>query len=198
MEPAWLGNHVAHRITCPAGHALTVRPAKRFRYKRIPCKVCRNNELEKEFVDRMADFGGVLLEPYKGSQVQHRFRCPEGHDGQQTPAHLAAGHSLCRLCSYAKWDVFYVVLNELDDVVKFGVTSGNGKVRIAAHRGDGFDRVVRLHTGLPDGVAPKLERMIVAALRDAKEQPVRGREYFPSHVLPLVLDVIDNHPAIRL
>jgi hypothetical protein len=39
---------------------------------------------------------------------------------------------------------------------------------------------------------------VLAALRDAREEPLRGREYFSVHVLPLVLDLVDNHPAVRV
>ncbi|MFJ1528247.1 hypothetical protein ACIOFV_07430 [Streptomyces mirabilis] len=60
-----------------------------------------------------------------------------------------------------------------------------------------LDDVVRLYAGLPGDVAPELERTILAALRDAREEPVRGHEYFPARVLPLVLDLVDNHPALR-
>src|SRR3546814_17597786 len=64
----------------------------------------------------------------------------------------------CRRCSHRAWDVFYVVQDELNDVIKFGITSGNPKQRLAVHERDGFDQVVRIHTGLPDDVAPWLER----------------------------------------
>ncbi|MBL0777355.1 hypothetical protein G6541_08340 [Streptomyces albidoflavus] len=56
---------------------------------------------------------------------------------------------------------------------------------------------MRVHTGLPADVAPALERMILAALRDAREVPVRGKEYFSGRALPLVLDLVDNHPTLR-
>ncbi|MER6975700.1 hypothetical protein [Streptomyces carpinensis] len=56
---------------------------------------------------------------------------------------------------------------------------------------------MRLHTGLPDGVARGLELNILAALLDAGERPIRGQEYFPDHTLALILDLVDNHPAIR-
>lgn len=39
--------------------------------------------------------------------------------------------------------------------------------------------------------------MILASLRDAREEPVRGRESLPTRVLPLVLDAVDNHPDVR-
>ncbi|HSE07714.1 MAG TPA: hypothetical protein VLB29_03525 [Nocardioidaceae bacterium] len=104
---------------------------------------------------------------------------------------------MCRLCKGKVWDVFYVVQDDLNDVIKFGVTSGNPRPRLGDHERDGFDRVVRLHVGLPDDVAPWLERAIISALRDAREKSVRGREYYHVRALPLVLDLVDNHPAIR-
>lgn len=95
------------------------------------------------------------------------------------------------------WDAFYVVHDGLLDVVKFGVTSGDARIRLARHARDGFEDVIRVHTRLPADVAPELERTVLAALRDAREAPVRGREYFHGRVLPLVLDLVDNHPALR-
>src|SRR3546814_10395937 len=104
---------------------------------------------------------------------------------------------MCRFCMGKSWDAFYVVQDCLNDLIKFGITSGNPKQRLAVHERDGFDQVVRIHTGLPDDVAPWLERAIISALRDAREEPVRGREYSRSRVLPVVLDLVDNHPAAR-
>ncbi|TXS63825.1 hypothetical protein [Streptomyces sp. sk2.1] len=82
-------------------------------------------------------------------------------------------------------------------MVKFGITSGDPRPRLRAHRRNGLDQVLRLFTGLPDGVARALENNIIAALRDAREEPIQGREYFSSRALPLILDLIDHHPAIR-
>jgi hypothetical protein len=93
--------------------------------------------------------------------------------------------------------VLYVVVDDAADVLKLGITFSNPKQRLTDHRLAGFDRVVRVLTGLSDGVALGLERALLYALRDVGETSVRGREYFPSRVLPLVLDLMDNHPAVR-
>ncbi|MDX3237207.1 hypothetical protein PV392_16315 [Streptomyces sp. ME03-5709C] len=93
--------------------------------------------------------------------------------------------------------MIYVVIDEVTDVIKFGITSGDPRPRLATHARDGFERVERLHVGLPGTTARELETTIRAALRDAGEQPVRGWEYFPLRALPLVLDLIDHHPAVR-
>jgi hypothetical protein len=96
------------------------------------------------------------------------------------------------MCAGKVWDVFYVVADDINDVVKFGITSGNPRPRLSRHARDGLDRVIRLVEDLPDDVAPRLERTVLAALRDAREVPVRGVEYFPARVLDLILDVVDG------
>lgn len=93
------------------------------------------------------------------------------------------------------WDVLYVVTGA--DVAKVGITFGDPRARLAHHERGDLDQVVRLVTDLPDGVASELEQAVLAALHDAGERPVRGREYFPAQTLPLMLDLIDNHPAVR-
>ncbi|BBC30035.1 hypothetical protein SGFS_013290 [Streptomyces graminofaciens] len=99
------------------------------------------------------------------------------------------------MCAGKAWDVFYVVVDEINDTIKFGITSGDPRPRLGMHARDGFGDVVRLVEGLPGDLAPRLERAVLAALRDAREAPVRGREYFPAHVLPLVLDLVDGWTA---
>ncbi|WP_435595893.1 hypothetical protein [Streptomyces albogriseolus] len=91
--------------------------------------------------------------------------------------------------------MFYVVVDEISGTLKFGITSGDPRPRLGIHARDGFDRVVRLYEGLPGDLAPRLERAVRAALRDAREAPVRGREYFPARALGLVLDVVDGWTA---
>ncbi|WP_189783032.1 GIY-YIG nuclease family protein [Streptomyces capitiformicae] len=88
--------------------------------------------------------------------------------------------------------MFYVVADEINGVVKFGITSGDPRPRLGDHSRDGFDCVIRLVEGLPGDVALRLEKTILAALRDAREAPVRGREYFPARVLPLITDLVDG------
>ncbi|MFI1485720.1 hypothetical protein [Streptomyces sp. NPDC020747] len=88
--------------------------------------------------------------------------------------------------------MFYVVADEISDTVKFGITSGDPRPRLGIHAREGLDSVVRLVEGLPGDLAPRLERAVRAALRDAREAPVRGREYFPARTLGLILDVTDG------
>ncbi|MGW2100355.1 hypothetical protein ACWCPX_22155 [Streptomyces olivaceoviridis] len=197
VETEWLGNHAQHRIVCPNGHEARVRPSKVASRKRIPCRRCTYDRCAAQFEELVRAQGGMLLEPYKNSAAKHLVRCANGHEVKQTPAHLVAGNALCRRCAYKEWDAFYVVVDEVNDLVKFGITSGSARRRLAQHEKDGFDVIVRVYEGLPGDMAPELEQNVLAALRDAGESPVRGREYFPARVLPIVLDLVDNHPACR-
>jgi hypothetical protein len=102
------------------------------------------------------------------------------------------GSGVCRVCAGKAWDVFYVVADDINGIVKFGITSGDPRPRLYRHARDGFDSVIRLVEGLPGDVAPRLERATLAALRDAREKPVRGIEYFPARTLGLILDLVDG------
>jgi hypothetical protein len=88
--------------------------------------------------------------------------------------------------------VFYVVSDDINGILKFGITSGDPRQRLCRHARNGFDHVIRLIEGMPADNAPRLERAVIAALRDAREAPVRGREYFPGRALGLVLDLVDG------
>ncbi|MFB7114830.1 hypothetical protein [Streptomyces sp. NPDC056291] len=123
--------------------------------------------------------------------------CAKGHRCTPRPHDVATGNGICWTCKGRSWDAFYVVQDAGLEVVKFGITNADPRPRLREHARDGLDQVVRLHTNMPGDTARPLERTILAALRDCGEEPVRGREYFPGRVLPLVLNLVDNHPALR-
>lgn len=196
-----MGALVPHRVTCARGHEGNPRPVDVIHKGQGICRTCGGTDpvpAEAAFRGRVSHLGGVLLEPYQHNAHPEplRVRCPKGHETTVIPGGLRRGEGLCRFCAGKEWDAFYVLQDELEDVVKFGVTSGDPRPRLLHHERDGFGQVLRLHTGLPGDVAPKLERTILAALRDAREEPVRGREYFPARVLPVVLDLVDGHLGV--
>lgn len=198
---AWKNTHTAVHVRCAVGHDCTPIPFSVLKRGTI-CRTCSRRDPGaswEAFRARVGELGGVVIEPsWRGALNPHRVRCAQGHEGSPRPSDvLNNGQGLCYKCRGCIWDAFYVVQDDLNEVIKFGVTSGVPAQRLAAHERDGFDRVVRLHPGLPDDVAPWLERAIISALRDAREEPVRGREYYHVRALPLVLDLVDNHPAIR-
>lgn len=199
LEPTWLGANRSHRVRCVVGHESTPRPA----YVRDGGGICRTCSgmdprlAQAAFRSRLAELGATLLEPtWRGANTPHQVRCAAGHHCTPRPASLRDGGGVCPTCAGREWDVLYVVTDDLE-VVKFGITFGDPRRRLRVHQRDGLDQVIRLFTGLPDGVARPLEDNIKAALRDAREEPVRGREYFPLRALPLILDLVDHHPVIR-
>lgn len=197
LEPVWLGSIKPHRIRCAAGHE-TMRPPNSIRQGQGLCRTCAGNDpkvSEAAFRARVAELGGEVLEPlWLGSLTPHRIRCSAGHESTPRPTALQQGSGLCRLCAGRVWDAFYVVLNEEDQTVKFGITSGDPRPRIAVHARSGYDTAVRVMADLPLDTARPLERAVMAALKLARIEPIRGREYFPIAALPVVLDIADNYP----
>lgn len=214
LEPAYLGSKMGHRVACAKGHECWPRPKDLSRGTGL-CRTCAHAARRKtpipkpprpkpsieaarnRFFARVAELGGTVLGEYVDTDSPVLVRCRVGHEVMPSPGNVLRGTGICRICAGRSWDVFYVVRDDLNDVAKFGVTSGDPHPRLRDHARDGFEEVLRLHVGLPGDVAPDLERTVLAALRDAREEPVRGREYFPDRVLALILDLVDNHPSIR-
>lgn len=198
VEEAWKGRDEPHACLCPEGHECRPRPGH-LRKGIGMCLTCAGRDpraAEMAFRERVKELGGEVLEPkWLGSVKPHKIRCSKGHEGSPMPGNVQRGDGICRTCAGKSWDVFYVVADEIDDTVKFGITSGDPRPRLGNHARDGFDTVIRLIKGLPSDLAPRLERAVRAALRDAKEEPVRGREYFPARTLGLILDVVDGWTA---
>lgn len=194
LEPRWLGFLTPHAVRCANGHKCTPRPDHVKAGIGI-CRVCTGRDpatAEAAFRARLTELGASLLEPYRNGKTPHRVRCAAGHECRPTPKHIQEGNGICRLCAGRIWDVFYVVVDLDRHRLKFGVTSGDPRPRLQAHRPAGYREVVRLLTDLPGTVAPDLERSVLAALRLAGEQPINGREYYDSSALALVLDVVDH------
>lgn len=195
VEEAWKGKDEPHACLCPQGHECSPRPGH-IRRGIGMCLTCagRNPDVAMAaFRARVKDLGGEVLEPsWLGNVTPHRVRCSKGHESMPAPSYVQQGGGICRACAGKTWDVFYVVADEIYDTVKFGITSGDPRPRLKAHARDGFDCVIRLIEGLPGDLAPRLERAILAALREARESPVRGAEYFPTRTLGLILDLVDG------
>ncbi|MFF8867855.1 hypothetical protein ACF08B_38090 [Streptomyces sp. NPDC015139] len=93
-------------------------------------------------------------------------------------------------------DVFYVVTGT-DRVtgkpgVKFGISNGDGEIRLTQHARDGYNTRHRLFTGLPEGVAREAESAMLARLKGEGHKPLHGREYYPQAALGLILDSLDG------
>ncbi|OEV27512.1 hypothetical protein AN219_22760 [Streptomyces nanshensis] len=93
-------------------------------------------------------------------------------------------------------DVFYVITGT-DRVtgkpgVKFGISNGDGEIRLSRHARHGYNTRHRLFTGLPGGVARAAENGMLARLKGAGHRPLHGREYYPQAALGLILDSLDG------
>lgn len=190
--------HTAVEIRCPQGHLGTPQPVSLLRGQGI-CRTCARKDpatAERDFRQKVAEAGGVVLGPYQNSKTPVRIRCSQGHVTAQLPLHVARG-TRCRHCAGKTWDALYIVQDPDYGTVKFGITSGDPRPRLQAHARDDLTAVHRLYTSLPGTVAPDVERHLIATLRDAGIAPVRGKEYFPAHALPVILDIVDHHPDLR-
>lgn len=199
LESTWKGITEKHKIMCKEGHISYPCPNRVSQGVGI-CRACARVDpqtAERKLLDLLRETGTTMLDPYRNAHWRVRLRCAQGHVFTTTPAAVVHDAAACRTCKGKAWDVFYVVQDDINNLIKFGITSGNARRRLDTHARDGLDQVVRLATALPAGVAPALERNVLTALRDAREKPVRGREYYDARILALVLDLVDNHPAVR-
>jgi hypothetical protein len=197
LEPEWLGTKVPHRVRCAAGHEVRPRPGNVLQGHDVcrACLSCDPTMAEAAFRARLAELSATLLEPeWLGAMRPHRVRCAAGHDCTPRPNDVQQGHGICHACRGQSWDVFYVVEHVDGDRLKFGITSGTGRARLATHANGGYTRVILLRTSLPEGTAHAMERAVRSTLAFAGERPVQGREYFDSRALAVVLDIAANYP----
>jgi len=195
LEP-YQGRHVPVRVRCAAGHECGPHPSSVAAGRGI-CRTCAGTDpavAAARFRARVAELGGELLEPYQAALTPVRVRCAAGHECRPRPNSVMTGGGICRVCAGLVWDVFYVVANPAAARVKFGITSGDPRPRLATHRRSGYQEVVRLLTGLPGTEAPEVERAVQATLALAEVLPIKGREYFDISALAIVLDIADNWP----
>ena len=196
LEP-YTNSQTPHHVRCGGGHDLYLRPSVVQVARTVGrgiCVTCAGKGsavAEAKFRARLAELSATLLDPeWLGSATPHRVRCAQGHLSRPTPGNVSQGHGVCRFCAGTEWDAFYVVTGS--GVVKFGITTGDGRHRLLTHAGQGYTEVMRLVTGLPGTVALDAENAVKSALAVAGEKPVRGREYFDASCLALILDVADS------
>ena len=102
LEPVWLGSKMPHRVQCAARHECSPRPSS-IQHGQGICRVCAGYDpmtAEREFRERIAQFGGVVLEPvWLGSKMPHRVQCAARHECSPRPNDIAQGHGPCRICA---------------------------------------------------------------------------------------------------
>jgi hypothetical protein len=179
-------------VRCAADHECSPRPSKVNCGQGI-CRICAGldpADVEDRFRARVEEAGGAVTGEYVNSHTPVTVSCAIGHTSTPHPSSVLSGRGICATCSGRSWDVFYVVTGPAG--VKFGITSGDPRPRLADHRSNDYGTVVRLHEGLPGTTARDLERELLGLLRVSGVEPIRGREYFPAAVLPTILHVVDG------
>lgn len=188
----YTGAHALVKVRCSANHECTPRPSSVLSGQGL-CKICAGRDpaaCEERFRVRVAELGGTVTGDYAGRHAPVEVLCAAGHTGYPWPSFVLSGGGICAACSGKVWDVFYVVTGPAG--VKIGITSGDPRGRLSVHRRSGYNTVVRVHEGLPGTTARDLESELLDLLRASGVKPVRGKEYFPAAVLPVVLYVVDD------
>lgn len=102
LEPEWLGARTPHRCRCAVGHECRTRPDN-LKSGQGMCRVCGRRDpstAEMGFRKRVAEFGGIVLEPrWLGNLVPHRCRCAAGHLCNPRPGDTQQGRGICRACA---------------------------------------------------------------------------------------------------
>lgn len=188
----YVGTDTPVECGCPAGHPCRPTPGY-LRKQKGMCPICAQNDpdtAKRAFYARVSQLGGRVVGPYVNCMTVVECVCSQGHRCSPRPNAVQQGQGLCGACRGAEWDLLYVVTNPSLKRVKFGITSGGGRARLADHRRAGYTNVLRVLPDLDDAHA--LERHIRATLRDAGTIAVQGREYFHIDALAVVLDVVDG------
>jgi hypothetical protein len=192
MLGEYRGNKARIHVRCRAGH--DCYPVPNYVLSGGgPCVTCAERDpvaAEAAFRARLAELGAVpLYGKWLGSQRNHHVRCACGNECWPRPDDVRAGDGICAKCARMFYTVFYVLEHESRPLVKFGISSREGRRRLFSHRRDGFTVVHLLVTELADGVPQAAEKAVLSALALAGEKPHRGREYFDVSCLALILDI---------
>jgi hypothetical protein len=186
----WRGANAVHDVICRAGHKCRVSATKVVKMGRGICITCAMKDTaaaEASYRERLADLGATpAWTEWRGTQTPHKVICPAGHECEPTPTSVQRGKGACRFCAGKAWDVFYVVANDERRTVKFGITSGDPRARLADHRRHGYRRVVLLAETV---LAHAVEAETISALRQAGRRAVHGREYFPGDALDAIVQI---------
>ncbi|MFI0532336.1 hypothetical protein ACH3XX_20100 [Streptomyces scabiei] len=188
LEPSWLGANTPHRVRCADGHEVTPHPGSVQQGHSI-CRVCAagSEAAWGAFRQRVAAQGGVVLEPsWMGHKTPHRVRCSSGHEVTPSPANVGQGGGICRICR-VQHDAVYLVMDPVAKRCKFGITSGDSRPRLSAHRRGGYTRLLLAFEGLPEGVAWDVESGLRRRLPAIGHQPVQGFEHMPLKSLALLM-----------
>lgn len=189
----YAGANAPVSVQCGEGHVNDVYPGN-VRKGHHVCQRCaaRNDAAAVDFRNRVEALGGRLVGSYVSSGVPVEAVCVNGHTCHPRPNSVQQGGGLCGQCRGAIWDSFYLVQDPGTGYLKFGITSGDARPRLADHARDGYTSVLLVREGLPDGVARTVEKSCMSTAKAHGFAPVRGLEYFEGAAMVVLFPVLDR------
>ncbi|MEU5580918.1 hypothetical protein ABZ791_30040 [Streptomyces huasconensis] len=191
----------AAEIRCHRGHLHTFYVDSHQEREAIRpdfCGACDKIAKFQKFSERAKDLGVTVLESqWIAASRAHRAVCFAGHEFGLIPNKMKRGCPECPRGMYGgtvpPHDVYYIV-SGLDattsrETVKPGISSGSGYNRLRQHAEDGLSVQHLRMSGLPVGMARKLEKFVLDGLDKGGWLSTRGTEYFPAAALPDIMDL---------
>lgn len=127
------GANISIKCECRYGHQCNPSPSNVKKGGGI-CQICYGNDpeiSEKNFRERIAEFGGKVLGKYRGSLIPIECECHEGHTCNPYPGSVRDGGGICNQCSQSGIEIFMSqVLKNLEISYKIETSSLRIKGRL--------------------------------------------------------------------
>jgi hypothetical protein len=153
----YVNTHTPVLVRCPEGRENRVIPKHVLKGVGI-CSTCKGNApgiSEPRFREAVINRRGEVLGSYVNATTSVLVRCSEGNEVRVQPNNVLSGQGICRVCRGRTWDVFYTVADDVFELLKFGVTSGDARARLRNHRLAGFEQPVRSDPEASAGPSPE-------------------------------------------
>jgi hypothetical protein len=177
----YTGSKTSYAVRCSEGHVTRKYPGTLSRNRH--CKVCYSKKrvasTEVKFLQRMQELGASPnYSAWRGTHYSYEVTCAEGHNCFVDAHSVLGGQGICLTCVGKLWNRVYIVVNEDEELVKVGITSGDANRRLKRHREVGFQIVTYLSPVLEEGKARQTELYVLRELKLDGQEPVKGLEYF--------------------
>lgn len=189
----WLGANEPHKILCEFNHLCTPSPNNVMRGQGI-CKICARQDpifAEQNFMNLLEELGATpVWDKWIGANKPHKVICRNDHECWVYYSNIYNGRGVCHFCAGMDWDVIYVVMSDKLKRVKFGITSGDPRPRLSAHRSTGYNRTLYIATNID---ARPVETDIKISLAIAGFNPIHGWEYFDINALATIMSTLESY-----
>lgn len=201
MWDIWTGVGFPHMIKCEYGHITSPRPVNvtNIHRKHNGCTKCTGNNTELaevRFINLLSSYGCIPMWSFwNGSTKSNQIMCINGHINDVIPHRIMSTNAKPCECYCYNWDILYVLINEINNTFKFGITSKNERRRINENKRDGYTKLIVLIKNIN---AKYFEDIIKNCLKNAGFVPVRGDEYFSNDALFIVIQLLESYAINRI